>query len=386
MYPLEQFATDLEMRKREGLYRKLESLTPQGAMVLRDGRSLINFASNDYLDLAHHPALAQAAAEAALKWGTGSTGSRLLTGSLGIFAETETKLAAWKGSPAALYFSTGYMANLSLVTALSDSSTHLFFDRLNHASLYDGARMSGAKLHRFTHNSPEDLRTLLQQFPGKGWIFVEAVFSMDGDIAPLADYVALAQEFGVGLVVDEAHSEGIFGIGGRGLVQQLGLQDQVDIVMGTMGKALGCAGACVWAPTVLIEWLVNNARPFVYSTAQSPAVLGAVQRVLPLLEEEAFRSIHLLKLSARMRMGLHEQGFDTLHSASQIIPVVLGDNTSALRASAYLAEKGFWISPIRHPTVPMGTARLRINLNAAHSESDVDSLIDALVSWRKLVY
>ena len=385
MFPIEHFSKQLAERQSEGLLRELHALTPHGSQVMRAGRSLVNFASNDYLDLARHPALAKAASDAAKQWGTGSTGSRLLTGSLEIFAQTEAKLALWKGAPAALYFNTGYMANLSLVTALTDANTHLFLDRLNHASLYDGASMSKAKLHRFAHNNPEDLRQLLKAHPGKGWIFTEAVFSMDGDIAPLAAYAQLATEFGVGLVVDEAHSEGIFGSGGRGLVHQLGLQNQVDVVMGTLGKALGCAGACVWAHPTLIAWLVNTARPFIYSTAQSPAVLGAVQRVLSLLEEESFRSTRLLELSARMRTGLQAEGFNTLQSASQIIPIVLGDNTKALSASAYLADHGFWASPIRHPTVPTGTARLRINLNAAHTESEVDSLIDALVTWRKLL-
>lgn len=381
-FPSEFFAKQLQERKQAGLFRQLSHLVPQGSRVIRNGVSLVNFASNDYLDLAHHPELAKAQAQAAQIWGTGSTGSRLLSGSVGIFAEAEGKLAKWKDSESALYFNSGYTANLSLVTALCDNETHLFFDRLDHASLYDGARMSGAQLHRFKHNDPEDLRALLQKYTGKGWIFVESVFSMDGDLAPLAAYADLADEFQVGLVVDEAHADGIFGPGGRGLVHQLHLQKRVDVVMGTMGKALGCAGACVWAKPVILEWLINQARPFIYSTAQSPAVLGAVMRSIDLMDEEPWRRSKLLENSALMRKLLSEHGFDILQSESQIIPVVLGSNENALAASQFLAEQGFWVAPIRQPTVPAGTVRLRVNLSTAHSESEVREFVDTLLRWK----
>ncbi|HSQ42620.1 MAG TPA: 8-amino-7-oxononanoate synthase [Fibrobacteraceae bacterium] len=343
----------------------------------------VNFASNDYLDLARHPALAEACAQAARRWGTGSTGSRLLTGSPAIFEETEQFLASWKGSEAALLFNTGYAANLALVDALSQGKYPIFLDRLDHASIYDGARLSGAPLHRFRHNDPEDLEHLLQRYPGPGWIFTESVFSMDGDLAPLDAYAELAQRYDVGLVVDEAHAEGVFGPGGRGRVHELGLQHQVDVVMGTLGKALGCAGACVWASHVVVDWLVNRARSFIYSTAQSPVVVASVARAIALLDEEPWRRTHVLNLAQHLRALLRDQGFNTLNSASQIVPVVLGESVIALQASAWLAQRGFWVSAIREPTVPKGSARLRMNLTAGHCEEQVKALVAALVQWRE---
>jgi 8-amino-7-oxononanoate synthase len=365
------YLDQLQERDAQGLLRRLRS-NPQ----------MVNFASNDYLDLARHPALAEACAQGALKHGTGSTGSRLLTGSPTIFAETEQKLALWKGSQAALLFNNGYAANLGLVSAFCDSETHVFFDRLNHASLYDGARLSGARLHRFKHNDPQDLERLLQTNPGKGWVFTESVFSMDGDLAPLAQYASLAQKYRVGLAVDEAHADGVFGPGGRGLVHELGLMDQVDLVMGTFGKALGCAGACVWGSQVLVDWLVNHARSFIYSTANSPAVVAAVSRAVDLLDQEPWRREDLLRLSGLLRQRLQAEGFDILQSQSQIIPIVLGDNASAISASEFLATHGFWVFPIRQPTVPAGTARLRVNVNASHSEAQLIAFVDCLCAWR----
>lgn len=364
------------------MLRQLRNLVPHGPLVQWDGRELVNFASNDYLDLARHPELAKAQASAAAQWGAGSTGSRLLSGSLGIFAEAEHKLAAWKSTHSALFFNSGYTANLSLVSALCDAETHLFFDRLDHASLYDGARLSGAQLHRFRHNDANDLRTQLAKHRGKAWIFTESVFSMDGDLAPLVAYADLAEEFQAGLVVDEAHADGIFGPGGTGLVHELGLQNRVDVVMGTLGKALGCAGACVWASPTILQWLVNQARPFIYSTAQAPAVAGSVIRAIDLLGEEPWRRERLLSLSQHLRDSLVQHGFDILASQSQIVPVVIGESLATLQASTFLAEQGFWVAPIRPPTVPPGSSRLRINVNAGHTPAQIDGLVEALCRWR----
>jgi len=382
MYPLESFRNELAHRKQDSLLREILPLRPEGPFIWRDGKRLLNFTSNDYLDLARHPALVEAATQAARQWGMGSTGSRLVTGGLGIFTETEEKLAHWKQRPRALYFNNGYAANLSLVTALTEPGTQLFFDRLDHASFYDGARMSGAPLHRFRHNDPNDLERLLKTHPGKGWIFTESVYSMDGDLAPLRDYAQLSKQYQVGLVVDEAHADGLFGPNGRGLVHELGLENDVDVVMGTLGKALGCAGATVWADPILIDWLINNARPLIYSTAQSPAVLGAVQRAIDLLSEEPWRRQVALERGQQLRTLLQNAQFDTLHSQSQIIPVILGDNARTLSASQFLAEQGFWAAPIRQPTVPPGTARLRINVNPGHRVEDLEALVAALVKWR----
>jgi 8-amino-7-oxononanoate synthase len=205
---------------------------------------------------------------------------------------------------------------------------------------------------------------------------------MDGDLAPLQQYADLAEEFQVGLIVDEAHADGVFGPGGTGLVHELGLEKRIDVVMGTLGKAMGCAGAAVWAKPTILKWLVNQARPFIYSTAQSPATAGAVIRAIDLIQEESWRQTHVQKLSQQLRNELVGNGFDILASQSQIIPVVTGDSHSALAASSYLMEKGFWVAPIRPPTVPNGSARLRINVTSAHSQDQIDSLIQALIAWR----
>lgn len=383
MFSTENWDRLLQEKADHGNLRSLRNLKIKGSTAEWDGRTLIQFASNDYLGLSSHPELAKAQAEAAMQWGAGSTGSRLLSGASGIFLQAEQKLAAWKGSEAALFFNSGYTANLSLVSVLCDAETHLFLDRLDHASLYDGARLSGAQIHRFKHNDPNDLRALLQKYPGKGWIFTESVFSMDGDLAPLSAYADLADEFHVGIVVDEAHADGVFGPGGRGLVHQLGLENRIDVVMGTLGKALGCAGACVWAKPTIVDWLVNQARPLIYSTALAPAIAGSVIRAIDLLQEEPWRQTHVQHLSHLLRDNLAQKGFDILSSQSQIVPVIIGDNHSALSASQFLLEQGFWVAPIRPPTVPQGSSRLRINVTAAHSEEQIQSLVQALCLWRK---
>lgn len=382
MFDTSSWEKQLQQKDESGNLRVIRDIVPHGSVVEFQGRNLVQFASNDYLGIAQHPELAKAHAAAAEQWGSGSTGSRLLSGALGIFNQLEQKLAQWKGSEAALYFNSGYTANLSLVSTLCDEDSHLFLDRLDHASIYDGARFSGAQIHRFRHNDPEDLKTLLAKYRGKGWIFTESVFSMDGDLAPLQQYADLADEFQVGLIVDEAHADGVFGPAGRGLVHALGLEKRVDVVMGTLGKAMGCAGAAVWAKPSILQWLVNQARPFIYSTAQSPATAGAVMRAIDLIQEESWRQTHVQKLSQYLRSELVGKGFDILASQSQIIPVVTGDSHSALAASNYLMEKGLWVAPIRPPTVPNGSARLRINVTSAHSQEQIDSLIQALIAWR----
>ena len=368
----EPYRKELDHRRDQGLLRTLQ----------RPNEVSVNLASNDYLGLSTHPALAEAHALGAAKWGNGSTGSRLLSGSPAVFAETEAKLAQWKGTEAALVFNSGYNANVSLVTTLCPEGSQVFLDRLDHASIYDGARMSGAKLIRFRHNDPDDLRRQLLANPGRSVIFTESVFSMDGDLAPLADYAAIAEETGTGLVVDEAHADGVFGPGGRGLVHALGLQGKVDVVMGTFGKALGCAGACVWASQTIVDTLVNFARPFIYSTALPPGVLASVSRAIDLLDEEPWRREKVLALATQLRQALAGNGFDTLLSRSQIIPIVLGDNQAALEASKALLQKGFWAAAIRPPTVPPGTSRLRVNLTANHTDDDVKRFVAALRECR----
>lgn len=345
---------------------------------------MINLVSNHYLDLARHPKILQQTQESLQQWGCGSTGSRLLGGDLEIFHEVETFLAQWKKNEACLLMNTGYAANLGVISAFCTPQTHLFLDRLDHASIIDGARLSGAKIHRFRHNEPEHLKELLQQYQGHRVIAIESVYSMDGDKAPLEDIAALAKEFQAMLIVDEAHAEGVWGPDGKGLVHAFNLQDQVDLVIGTFGKAYGCAGAAVWGKQILIDWLVNHARSFIYSTAMSPAQALSIRASVQVAREEAWRRERVLASSQKVRTHLQQLGLDTLNSETQIIPVVLKTNERALQAMQHMQEQGIWAAAIRAPTVPQGSARLRINLSAGHTDQDIDQILEAFTHIQKV--
>ena len=373
------------MREYAPFQALLDARRAQGALrQLNQAPAGIDFVSNDYLGLASHPAIAQAAAQAYQEMGSGSKGSRLLGGNSPIFASLEKRIAAWKGCEAALVFSCGYAANLGVLSAFCDSSTHLFLDRLDHASMVDGYKLSGAQLRRFAHNDPDSLRAALQAVPPESqkFIAVESVYSMDGDLAPLEAYADLADEFGALLYVDEAHGEGLFGPEGKGLVHALGLEDRVDLALATFGKAYGCAGACVCGPRVLVDYLVNHARSFIYSTALPPGAVAAMDAALTVSIREDWRRAHVAQLAGQLRQGLHALGFDTLGSQSQIVPVVLGSNERALDAVAFLASRGLRVAAVRPPTVPAGTARLRINLTASHTQDQVAQLLQALEEWK----
>jgi len=361
----------LAEKQKEGLLRSLSQ--PQG----------IDFSNNDYLGLANHFEIAKAAADAYVKHGAGSKGSRLLGGNHEIFEETEKWLANWKGTEAALIFNCGYSANLGVISAFCGSETHLFCDRLNHASIIDGYAMSGSKLHRFSHNSPADLERVLQKASAKSFklIAVEAVYSMDGDIAPLKEYADLAEKYGAMLYVDEAHSDGILGPGGKGLIAELGLEKRIHLSLTTFGKAYGTMGACVFGSKLLIDYLINNARSFIYSTAISPGAVAAMQKAVEVSTRDNFRRESVLKMSADFRRKIAEAGVDCRGSETQIVPIVLGSVENAQKCKEFLLEKGFYTAYIRPPTVPKGTARLRINISAAHKEKDVDNLAEALIFY-----
>lgn len=362
----------LNARAEQGALRTLVPL-PQG----------VDFISNDYLGLSGHPHIAQTAAQAYALYGSGSKGARLLGGNASIFSQTEAQLAQWKGTEAALIFNCGYSANVGILSALGSQKAHFFLDRLDHASMVDGYQLSKAHLHRFSHNDPESLEKALASVPQEAFkvIAVESVYSMDGDLAPLASYADLADRYQALLFVDEAHGEGLFGPEGKGWVHALGLQNRVDLTLATFGKAYGCAGACVFGSQLLIDFLINHARSFIYSTALPPGAVAAMGAAVQVSVQEPWRRHLALELAEKLRRGLHQLGLHTLGSASQIVPVVLGSNQRALSASEFLALKGLRVAAIRPPTVPVGSARLRINLTAAHTTDHVQQLLEALAQW-----
>jgi len=358
-----------------------------GAGLLRSVRAapegLTSFASNDYLGLARDCRVRAAAAAAAHEFGAGAGSSRLVAGTGGPVLRLEDALARFKGFPAALVFPTGYQAALGAITALVGPGDELFLDKLNHASLIDGARLSGARLHTWPHGRTERLRRLLERpAVGRRLIVTDGLFSMDGDLAPLPEIGGLAARFGAALMVDEAHATGCLGASGRGSAELLGCEQLVHVSMGTLSKALGAQGGFVAADLPVIEHLVNRARSFIYTTAPAPAVVGAALAALEIVGTEPARRARLASRASRLRAALAASGFDTGRSTSHIVPVILGDNESALSAAAFLAGRGFHCPAIRRPTVPEGTARLRLSVSSEHAERDIDALAAALVAWR----
>lgn len=363
----------------QGLERHLRAFPNVGGRVEVDGRSLLNFASNDYLGLATHPHVVEASQKALLSHGAGAAASRLVSGTLSLHEDLETRLAEFKGYPSALTFGSGYMTNLGVLSALAPD--HVFADRLAHASLIDGIVLSRARLHRFRHNDVEHLERLLSKYPSeRSVIVVESVYSMDGDIAPLVELAELAQRFGLTLMVDEAHSTGIMGEQGRGLVSQLGLEDKVHVSMGTMSKALGGYGGFIACSARIRNLCVNRARAFIYTTAMPPSVAGAALGALDVLRDEPELGTTLLKRCARFREALRALGFDTMQTETQIVPVVVGGNEAALDMARAMAAEGILVAAIRPPTVPAGMARLRFSVTLTHSNEDLDRTVDVLAN------
>lgn len=378
----------LEERRAQQLYRSRKTIeSAQGVEVIVDGKKYLNFCSNDYLGLANHPSIINAFKNTADEFGVGSGASHLVCGHSKIHHELEEKLAEFTGRERALLFSTGYMANLGVITALLDKGDFIFEDKLNHASLIDAGLLSGARFQRFLHNDIDNLRSRIERVEsGRKLICVDGVFSMDGDLAPLTELAQLAQQNDAWLMVDDAHGFGVLGESGAGCAEHFNLdQNQLPILMGTLGKACGSFGAFVAGSETLIETLIQFARPYIYTTALPPAVAAATLQSLKIIREESWRREHLQKLIARFRSGAHQLNLPLMNSTSAIQPLLVGkgdkdvgDAARALVLSEKLAARGFWISAIRPPTVPVGTARLRITLSAAHSETQVDLLLDAL--------
>jgi 8-amino-7-oxononanoate synthase len=385
MRTLRRSATSLEealaQTRQQALWRtrvEVASRDPdcRARAQLADG-SLIDFSSNDYLGLAHHPALIQAMQESAGIAGTGSAASHLVTGHGAGHARLEEELAAFTQRSRALLLSTGYMANLAVLTTFAGRGERVLLDRLSHASLIDGARLSGARLSRYPHGDMESLAHSLQASPGCSLVATDGVFSMDGDIAPVAQLARLAQAHGAWLAVDDAHGLGVLGERGGGTLEEAGLtQDEVPLLVGTLGKAFGCFGAFVAGPAAVIELLIQRARSYLYTTALPEPVAAAARRALAVSREEPWRRERVRSLTARFQAAM--SGLPLMPSTTPIQPLVLGSNAAVLAVQQRLRRQGFWAVAIRSPTVPKGAERVRITLSAAHTEAQVDALAAAL--------
>ncbi|SNT04602.1 8-amino-7-oxononanoate synthase [Pseudomonas segetis] len=373
-------ASRLAERRAAQLYRQRPLLeSPQGPQVVVDGRELLAFCSNDYLGLANHPQVIEAWQAGAARWGVGGGASHLVVGHSTPHHQLEEALAEFTGRPRALLFTTGYMANLGAVTALVGQGDTVLEDRLNHASLLDAGLLSNARFSRYLHNDASSLASRLGKAVGNTLVVTDGVFSMDGDEADLPALCAEAKKRNAWVMVDDAHGFGPLGATGGGIVEQQGLGvDDVQVLVGTLGKAFGTSGAFVAGSEELIEALVQFARPYIYTTSQPPALACATLKSLELLRNEHWRREHLNTLIKQFRDGAQALGLQLMDSATPIQPIVIGDSGRAMRLSERLRERGILVTAIRPPTVPAGSARLRVTLSAAHSTAQVDLLLSAL--------
>lgn len=375
---------ELAALRRTGMLRALRDLRGEPGPSIRIGeRQVLLLCSNNYLGLANDERVKAAARRAIEQYGTGATGARLISGNLDLYRSLETELAAFKGAEAALIFSSGYHANTGVIPALAGPGDALFSDALNHASIIDGARLSRAEIHIYRHSDPDDLERELRQGGAarRKLIVTESIFSMDGDRAPLGEIAGLAKKYGALLMVDEAHATGVIGPNGAGLVEELGLTDQVQVQMGTFSKALGSLGGFVAGSRELIDFLINRSRSFLFTTGLPPAVLAASAESLRIVEREPQRRAQLMEHARQLRAGLEKAGFTLGPSQSQILPVRIGDDRRAMAACRYLLRQGVFVQGVRPPTVPEGTARLRMAPMATHSSSQI---AEALAAFEKL--
>src|SRR5919109_87939 len=366
-------ADRLEELRAAGLYRRLRLVSgPQGPRVLLDGREVLLMCSNNYLGLADHPSVRRAAAEAAMRWGTGAGASRLICGNMTLHRRLEERLAEFHGTDSALLFGSGYLANTGTIAALTRPGEVVFSDELNHASIIDGCRLSRAEVFVYRHVDLEHLAWGLRQAGHRGALVVtDAVFSMEGDVAPIADLLDLARRHRCRLMVDEAHATGAPGPGGRGAVAEAGLSGAVDVVVGTLGKALGSYGAYVCASAEIVDLLINVSRPFIYSTAPPPPAVGAALAALALLDGQAGLVGQLQRNAAVLREALTAEGLGVGSSRTQIVPVVVGRAASAVALCERALEGRVFAQAIRPPTVPEGTSRLRLSVMANHRADDL---------------
>ena len=371
----------LQERESQLLLRTLHNIGKRkGGNIIIDGKELIDLSSNDYLGLADHPSLLQESKRMAEEYGTSSSASRLMSGDLHIHHLLEEVVADFKGKEASLVFGSGFLANIGIISAICQKTDAVFSDRLNHASIIDGILLSGAQFFRFRHNDIGHLENLLKKERAKfkkALIVIETIYSMDGDRPPLKEIVNLKKKYNCILMVDEAHATGIFGRNGAGIVEEEDLTHEVDIIMGTFGKALGSYGAYVAASKKTIDYLVNRARSFIYSTALPPSVIGANLAAIEIIKKEPFRRKILLEHVEYFRGLLKNKGFNT-RGSSQIIPVVIGDNKKAIIVANMLQQHSIFALPIRPPTVPRGEERIRFSVTCYHSKEILYKVAEVL--------
>jgi 8-amino-7-oxononanoate synthase len=379
MNELQELLDDLRER---GLYRRMRLISgPQGPRVLLDGRPVLLLCSNNYLGLADHPRVRAAAADAAMRWGVGAGASRLVSGNMTVHRRLEEQLAEFKGTETCLLFGSGYLANMGVVSSLAREGDVVFSDALNHASIVDGCRLSRAETFVYDHCDMDHLEWGLREAGGRGSLIItDGVFSMDGDAAPLPEIVELAQRYDARVMVDEAHSTGAVGPQGRGAVAHAGLEDEVDLIVGTLGKALGSYGAYVCCDATIAKFLVNCARTLIFSTALPPPAVAGAMAALELLIEQPARVDKLRRNAAALRGALAERGLGAGPSETQIVPLVVGDPAAAMAACERALKDGVFAQAIRPPTVPEGSSRLRLAVMAAHSEAELRSAAGVLVA------
>lgn len=387
---MKTFGEELEHLRGEGLLRSMRLVAgSQGSRVLLDGREALLLCSNNYLGLADHPTLKEASIRAVERYGTGSGAARLVSGNMELHEALEARIALFKGTEAALLFNSGYAANTGIIPALAGRGDVIFTDRLNHASILDGALLSRARLVRYPHNDMEALRSLLveKETDGRRLIVTDGVFSMDGDLAPLRELVSLKEEFGALLMVDDAHATGVLGATGRGSGEQCGVAAGIDIQMGTLGKALGSFGAYAAASREIVDYLVNRARSFIFATSLPPSVLAAAVAAFDLVDSPEGTGLRrrLTRNAAMVRNALAAAGFDTMGSTTQIVPLFVGGADEVMEFSRRLLDRGVFVQGIRPPTVPAGSCRLRCTLMATHDEGDLERAVTAMTEiGRKL--
>ena len=387
--PLAFCADEVGRIEAAGLLRRVRTLqSASEPEVTLNGRRVLCLASNNYLGLASHPEVVDAAAEAAVRYGAGAGSARLITGGLVLHDELEARLAAFKGTEAALLFSSGYLANLGTVAALVGAGDAVFSDALNHASIIDGCRLSRADVHVYRHADAADLDERLAAWRRRGpadaraLVVTDSVFSMDGDVAPLPDIVEACERHGAILMVDEAHATGVVGPGGRGAIAGYGLDGRVGVVMGTLSKALGAAGGFIAGSADLCAYLRNRARSFIFDTALPPPTAAAALAALRVVEREPERPMRARSLAGRLATGLRAAGFDVPDPAAAVVPVVIGEPDPAMAMSTRLLDAGVLVTAIRPPTVPQGTSRLRATVMATHTDAEIDRAVAVFAAAR----